>query len=69
MSIPYDTFNPYLHGVLLHNYVEDIFYTHLEKDYINKSKCPLTSDQNPISELTDKYLYPRLTKEQLYNPR
>ena len=68
MSIPYDTFNPYLHGVLLHNYLEDTFYTDLQKDYIKKSKCQLTSDQIPISEFTDKYLWPRFTKAQLYNP-
>ena len=72
MSIgrPYarDTFNPYRHGVLLHNYVEDTFGTDLQKAYINKSKRPLTADQIPISEFTDKYRWPRLTKEQLYNP-
>ncbi len=59
MSIgrPYarDTFNPYRHGVLLHNYVEDTFGTDLQKDYIKKSKRPLTADQIPISEFTDKY--------------
>ncbi len=72
MSIgrPYarDTFNPYRHGVLLHNYVEDTFGTDLQKDYIKKSKRPLTADQIPISEFTDKYRWPRLSKEQLYNP-
>ena len=67
MSISYDSFNPYLHGLFLHNYVEDTFYTDLQKDYIKKSKCPLTSDQIPISDFTDKYLWPRLTKEQFYN--
>ena len=66
MSIPYDTFNPYLHG--LHNYEEDTFCSDSQKDYIKKSKCPLTSDQIPINEFTDKYLWPRFTKEQLYNP-
>ena len=72
MSIgrPYarDNFNPYRHGVLLHNYVEDTFGQDLQKAYIKKSKRPLTADQIPISEFTDKYRWPRLTKEQLYNP-
>ena len=57
------------HIFMVHNYVEDTFYTDLQKDYIKKSKCQLTSDQIPKSEFSDKYLWPRFTKEQFYNSR
>ncbi len=38
------------------------------KRLYKKIKMSITSVQIPISEFTYKYLWPRLTKEQLYNP-
>ena len=62
------TFNPYRHGVLIGNYVEDTFGRDLREKYIKQSKTPTNKNSIPISEFTDKYRYPKITKEMLMNP-
>ena len=49
------TFNPYRHGVLIGNYVEDTFGRDLREKYIKQSKTPTNKNSIPISEFTDKY--------------
>ena len=54
--------NPYRSGVLIGNYVEDMFGLDLKQKYGNLGK---STEFTGISEKQDKYRYPSYTKEQL----
>ena len=59
-------FNPYRHGVLMGNFVEDTFGMDLQKRYQTESTIQGTGHKKPfpISEFTDKYRWPVKGKEQ-----
>ncbi len=71
--------NPYRTGVLIGNYVEDMYGLDLKEKYKKSSKTPSFSLRDPgdcenrknnninISEHTDKYRWPYFSKEQLHN--
>ena len=67
--------NPYRTGVLIGNYVEDMYGLDLKHIYKTKSSphsqppCSneVSKNQN-ISEHTDKYRWPKFSKEMLHNP-
>ena len=71
--------NPYRTGVLIGNYVEDMYGLDLKEKYKrNNSLTPTYNLKNPIfyenqknstniSEHTDKYRWPHFSKEQLHN--
>ena len=61
--------NPYRTGVLIGNFVEDMFGLDLKQKYENNSKTPKCNLRNQnISEHTDKYRWPQFSKEMLHNP-
>jgi hypothetical protein len=58
-------FNPYRHGVLMGNFVEDDFGMDLQKRYQTESTVQGSGYKKPfpISEFTDKYRWPVKGKE------
>ena len=68
---------PYRTGVLIGNYVEDMYGCDLKSKYQRNSKTPISNlrpncenqkNNSNISEHADKYRWPYFSKEQLYNP-
>ena len=68
---------PYRTGVLIGNYVEDMYGCDLKNKYQRNSKTPISylrpncenqKNNTNISEHADKYRWPHFSKEQLYNP-
>jgi hypothetical protein len=59
-------FNPYRHGVLMGNFVEDTFGMDLQKRYQTESTVQGSGYKKPfpISEFTDKFRWPVKGKEQ-----
>jgi len=66
--------NPYRTGVLIGNYVEDMFGLDLKENYKKKpisqknSFKVETSKNNNISEQADKFKWPKFTKKELFLP-
>lgn len=60
-------FNPYRHGVLIGNFVEDIFGTDLQKRFRSESQGPSTK-KFPISEMVDKYRWPQHRQMDVITP-
>lgn len=63
-AITKGNFNPYRHGVLMGNFVEDIFGEDLAKKYRCKSHQEHTR-QNKITEHMDKYRWPKITEKKI----
>ncbi len=70
--------NPYRTGVLIGNYVEDMYGLDLKQKYKRNSQTPTyhlrteinyenTKNNNYISEHTDRFRWPQFSKEQLHN--
>ena len=60
-------FNPYRHGVLIGNFVEDIFGTDLQKKFRSESQGESKRNQN-ISEMTDRYRWPQASEQDIKAP-
>lgn len=60
--------NPYRTGVLIGNYVEDMFGLDLKEKYGRLSKSISSKRNLAISENTDMYRWPTYSKGELYSP-
>ena len=71
--------NPYRTGVLIGNYVEDMYGLDLKEKYKKNSQTPTYNlrsqicyenqkNNTNISEHTDKFRWPQFSKEMLHNP-
>ena len=62
------TDNPYRTGVLIGNFVEDMYGFDLKQKYDDESKSQSERRNRNISEQKDRFRWPAYAKEELFNP-